>query len=345
MAGGPSTPALAAAVSNAGGLGSLAAAYRRPEDLAADIDRTRALTDRPFAVNLFVHAAVNAAAPSAAEGPGPEARMADRAAAVERYRAALEPEAARYGIRLPATDPADTDGWDAKLELVLDLGVPVVSFMFGIPPADVVAELHRRGTAVVLTATDEAEAAAAQAHGADLLCVQGPLAGGHRGTHEVEKVPDIRNLPELLTAVRRVANLPLIAAGGITGPGQAAEAFAAGAAAIQVGTALLRTPESGAAPEHQDSLADGRYPETTVTRAFSGRLARGLRNGFIDRYDALAPAAFPEVNQLTKPLRARAAAAHDADGLALWAGANFADARQEPAGDVVRRLAAAVTSP
>lgn len=341
MAGGPSTPALAAAVSNAGGLGSLAAAYRTPEDVAADIARTRTLTDRPFAVNLFVHAAVNAARPAGTGGSVPAAGSAEREAAVARYRAVLAPEAARYGIELPATDASATDGWDAKLEIVLDLDVPVVSFMFGIPPADVVEALHRRGAVVIMTATDDAEAAAADAHGADLICVQGPLAGGHRGTHAVEKTPDRRSLEALLAAVRAVTDLPLVAAGGISGPGHAAQAFTAGAQAVQVGTALLRTPESGALPEHKDSLAGGRYTETRLTRSFTGRLARGLRNGFIDRYDSLAPAAFPEVGQLTAPLRARAAAAHDADGLALWAGVNFADACQEPAADIVRRLAAA----
>jgi nitronate monooxygenase len=156
----------------------------------------------------------------------------------------------------------------------------------------------------------------------------------------VGKTPDARPLPELLAAVRAVTDLPLAAAGGITGPGRAAEAFAAGAAAVQVGTALLRTPESGAAGTYKEALAGGRYGSTQVTRAFTGRLARGLRNGFIERYDTLAPAAFPEVGQLTGPLRARAAAAHDADGMALWAGANFAHARPEPAADVVARLAA-----
>ncbi|WP_307799778.1 nitronate monooxygenase [Micromonospora antibiotica] len=328
MAGGVSTPALVAAVSDAGGLGFLAAGYQRPADLAADIDRVRRATAGPFGVNVFV----------------PESRPVDRAA-VARYRQALLPLAARRGVALPNPPERDTDHFAEKIEVLLAARAPVVSFTFGCPPRAVVDRLHATGSQVVVTVTDVAEAQSAVAVGADALCVQGAGAGGHRASF----TPDVRTDPqpgtaELVRAVRRVVAVPLIAAGGITGPAEVDAVVAAGASAVQVGTALLLTPQAGTHPVHRAALTDPGRPGTVVTRAFSGRPARGLRNRFVDAFDASAPAGYPQVHHLTRPLRAAAAARGDVEEMALWAGVGYRLARPEPAGQVVTRLATAVAA-
>lgn len=327
MAGGVSTPALVTAVSDAGGLGFLAAGYQHPADLAADIDRVRRATAAPFGVNMFV----------------PDSRPVD-VGAVGRFRRALTAEAARWQVELPEPVEQDSDFFDEKVDVVVAARVPVVSLTFGCPPGAVVDRLHAAGARVVVTVTDAQEAVEAAAVDADAVCVQSAHAGGHRATFTADERSDAQTgTSELVAAVREAVAVPLIAAGGITGPQEAVAAVEAGASAVQVGTALLLTPEAGTHPAHRAALtAPGRG--TTVTRAFSGRPARGLRNRFIDSFGALAPAAYPQVHHLTKPLRAAAAARGDAENMALWAGTGHHLARAEPAATVVARLAAAVTS-
>ncbi|WKU06939.1 nitronate monooxygenase [Micromonospora sp. HUAS LYJ1] len=328
MAGGVSTPALVAAVGDAGGLGFLAAGYLRPADLAADIDQVRRSTTAPFGVNVFV----------------PESRPVDRTA-VARFRQALLPEATHWGVTLPEPPERDTDHFADKIEVVLAARVPVVSFTFGCPSRAVVDRLHAAGSQVVVTVTDVTEARVAVAAGADALCVQSADAGGHRASFTPERRPDPQpGTAELVGTVRRAVAVPLIAAGGITGPAQVDAVVAAGASAVQVGTALLLTPQAGTHPAHRVALTEPGRPGTIVTRAFSGRPARGLRNRFVDSFDALAPAAYPQVHHLTKPLRVAAAARGDAEHMALWAGTGYRSARPEPAGRVVTRLAAAVAA-
>lgn len=319
MAGGPSTPALVTAVADAGGLGFLAAGYKTPQVLQRQIAEVRARAD-VFGVNVFV--------------PGESA--AD-SAAVESYRRRLREQAAGYGTELPQPDPADRDAFEDKLDLLQRDPVPVVSFTFGAPPVEAVRRLHAVGTSVVATVTTPAEARTAEERGSDALAVQGCEAGGHRGTFTVDAPDDGVGLLDVLARVRAGTSLPLIAAGGLGTGADIARALAAGADAVQLGTAYLRCPESGASQPHKDALADP-HRETLVTRAFSGRLARGLRNRFLDEHHEAAPAAYPEVNQLTKPLRAAAAARGDVEGLALWAGTKHGDATTESAATVTRRL-------
>lgn len=319
MAGGPTTPALAAAVSEVGGLGFLAAGYLSAEQLAERIAATRALTECPFGVNLFV--------------PGP----VDPAVggAVADYAAGLTGAAERAGVAVPAPDPTDEDAWARKVALLRADPVPVVSFVFGLPSPDVVDALRAAGSYLIATVTSAAEAV--DAAGFDALCVQGPEAGGHRGTHRVADRPGDIPLPTLLAEVATVTDVPLIAAGGLaTGPA-IASVLAAGAAAVQLGTVYLRTPEAGTAVPYRDALAGGRYTETALTRAFTGRVARGLRNAFMDAHPC-APAAYPQLHQLTRPLRAAAAANGDPDGMSLWAGTGFRHTTTEPAGELTRRL-------
>jgi nitronate monooxygenase len=318
LGGGPSTPALAAAVCEAGGLGFLAAGYRTPEAIRAELEELRGLTSRPFGLNLFV--------------PGPASRDS---AALARYADALREEAARYGAE-PGRPAHDDDGWDEKLALAREERVPVVSFTFGCPRRELLAELKAAGSESWVTVTSPAEAESAAAAGADVLVVQGVEAGGHRGSFDAEAPADL-GLLALLQLVRSVTERPLVATGGIaTGHGVAA-VLAGGAAAAQLGTAFMLTPEAATAPAHREALGGGE--RTALTRAFTGRTARGVVNRFMREHDADAPAAYPEIHNLAAPIRATAREQGDADGFNLWAGQAYPLARELPAGELVRLLA------
>jgi nitronate monooxygenase len=316
LAGGPSTPELCAAVSEAGGLGFLAAGYLAATELAARLDRTRELTARPFGVNLFV--------PTAGGDP----------AAVEAYAQHLESEARRAGVRLgePRTDD---DDWEAKVDLLTAFPVPLVSFTFGCPPRDVITRLRRLGSEVWVTVTSLEEAHLAVSAGADGLVVQGFEAGGHRGGFT--DTDDATGLLALLQLIGSAVSVPLIAAGGImTGAGLAA-VLTAGARAGATGTAFLRCPEAGTSLVYRNAL-EGQEP-TVLTRAFTGRLARGVRNRFLDEHSGAAPSAYPQVHHLTAPLRAHGRSIGDAELVNLWAGQAYTLAAAQSAADVVRRVA------
>jgi nitronate monooxygenase len=331
-------PIIAAPMAGAGGLGFLAAGYRDAEQVAQAVRQTRELTDQPFGVNVFVPDSANVAASALRSSqPSSQDEAADRAA-LEAYREELKDDAERLGVRLPPTDPSATDHWQAKLDLLTADPVAAVSFTFGLPEQAVIRALQAVGSLVVLSVSDPAEALAAARQGADALVVQGPAAGGHRATHLVRAAPNDTDLLTLLAEVRAVTRLPLIAAGGLTRPAQIAAALSAGAGQVQLGTVFLRSTESGVSDAYKAALAAPEFATTTTTRAFSGRVARGLVNRFITRHDAAAPARYPEVVQLTGPLRAAAAAAGDLHGVPLWAGTGFRDATAEPAADIVARL-------
>ena len=333
MAGGASTPELVAAVTAAGGLGLLAAGYRSAAAMTGQIVRLRELTDRPFGVNLFVPADAASGADRGAD------RGADqRAALVAAYRERLRPEAERHGVLLPAVIAPDRDDWDAKVAALTADPVPLVSYTFGLPAPDEARALHAAGTFQIATVTSPAEARSATAAGMDALCVQGPEAGGHRGTYRAEAAPVRTPLPELLAEVRAVSSLPIVAAGGIADGSAVAAALRAGAVAVQLGTAYLCADEAGTSAAHRAALADPRFAGTVVTRAFTGRAARGLRNAFIDRYEPYAPPLYPEVHHLTRPLRAAAAERGDTAAMHLWAGTGHRLARTGPAAEITREL-------
>jgi nitronate monooxygenase len=315
LAGGLSTPELCAAVSEAGGLGFLAAGYLAAAELAARIDRTRELTARPFGVNLFV--------PTTGRDP----------AEVEAYARRLDPEARKAGVRLgePRADDAD---WQAKLDLLTASPVSLASFRFGCPPSDIVARLRRVGSEVWVTVTSVEEAHLALNAGADGLVVQGLEAGAPRWLHRYGR----GHGPAGAAAAHRVRRLPpLIAAGGITTGAGLAAILAAGARAGAMGTAFLRCPEAGTSLMHRNALEQPHA--TALTRAFTGRLARGVRNRFLDEHSDAAPSAYPQVHHLTAPLRAHGRSVGDPDLVNLWAGQAYPLAATQPAGDVVRRVA------
>jgi nitronate monooxygenase len=319
LAGGPSTPKLAAAVGEAGGFGFLAAGYKAAGAVREDIRELRSLTDLPFGVNIF-------SPPAPASDP----------AAVGRYATRMQEEAARYGVE-PGELRHDDDGYDEKLELPAEERVAVVSFTFGCPAREHVAGLQTAGCDVWVTVTGPAEAVQARDAGADALVVQGFEAGGHRGYFEDDR--DAEDLG-LLAALRLVAarvDLPLVAAGGIADGATVAAVLCAGAAAAQIGSALMLTPEAGTSAAHREALS--RSGVTRLTRAFSGRQARGIVNRFMVEHSD-APIAYPDIHHVTTPIRAAARQAGDAEAVNLWAGQAYSLARAEPAGEVVRRLGA-----
>ncbi|MFJ1746325.1 nitronate monooxygenase [Streptomyces sp. NPDC088116] len=323
MAGGASCPLLAAAVSEAGGLGFLAAGYKTADGMYEEIKQLRGLTGRPFGVNLFM----------------PQAHYADNAA-VEVYRNQLAGEATWYETPLGDPEAGRDDGYEAKLAILLDDPVPVVSFTFGCPTRTVLDAFAHAGTFTVVTVTTPEEAQTAQWSGADAVCVQGIEAGGHQGTHRDDPATDGAGigLLSLVSQVRETVQIPVIAAGGLMRGGQIAAVLAAGADAGQLGTAFLVCPESGANALHKQAMTNPLFVRTELTRAFSGRPARGLVNRFMREHGPYAPPAYPEVHHLTSGLRKAAAKVGDAQGMALWAGQGHRMARDLPAGRLVEVL-------
>jgi nitronate monooxygenase len=320
LAGGPSTPALTAAVSEAGGFGFLAAGYRTADQLHADIRAVREQTRAPFGVNLFVPGSPDVDAPAVD-------------AYVERLRAA---EATRY-----QTDPGeprfDDDEWDAKLLVLSEEPIPVVSFTFGCPAPEVIATLRAAQTEVWITVTNPAEARIANAARADALVLQGVEAGGHRASFADQDDAEGLSILALLRLVAAEIELPLVAAGGIADGAAVAAVLAAGASAAQIGTAFLRAPEAGTNPAQRAALAT--ETPTALTRAFTGRLARGLVNRFLLEHSEAAPSAYPHIHHATAPIRATARERGDADGFNLWAGQTHLLAKEMSAAEIVTTFA------
>jgi len=317
MAGGPSTPALAAAVSNAGGLGFLAAGMLTTDRLVEDVHETLKLTDRPFGVNVFL----------------PGAGEADPLA-VAAYKQSLGAEAQRWGATLGEAVGGDDD-YRAKLEALLAEPVAVVSFAFNLPDAATVAALQRAGSEVWATVNHPDAATAADDLGVDAIIVQGTEAGAHRGG-AVDNA-DYGVLP-LLRLVAQRTGRPLVAAGGVSDGASLAGVLAAGAVAAQLGTPFLLCPEAGTSPVHRKALKDP--GDTVLTRAFTGRRARALVNDFVRAHSAEAPAAYPEVLEITRPVLVEARKAGDAQAINLWAGEAHELAREIPAAQVVEELTA-----
>jgi nitronate monooxygenase len=318
LAGGPSTPALTAAVCEAGAFGFLASGYLTAAQLGEQLHALRSATGRPFGVNVFT---------PAARGSDPEA-YGPYAEEIRRWA----------GDRgLPAGEPRfDDDAFDEKVSLLVRDPAAVVSFTFGIPAADAIGRLRDAGSEVWVTVTTPAEAETAIEGGADALVVQGVEAGGHRGSFE-DGAAEYSTLA--LLQLLRGAGRPLVAAGGLmTGVGVAA-VLAAGARAAQLGTAFLLCPEAGTSAPHREAVTRGNAP-TRLTRAFTGRTARGIVNEFMTEHDARAVSAYPEIHHVTQPLRREARARGDGSMINLWAGEAYPLARELPAGELVAVLAA-----
>jgi nitronate monooxygenase len=325
MAGGPGTPELAAAVSNEGGLGSLGCAYQTPERAAATLRRTRELTDKPISVNLF------------AGGFGKFTSLDPQP-----MLALLAEVHYQLGIAPPTLPPTPVDRFPEQLEAVLQAQPAVFSFTFGIPAPKDIHHLRSRGILVLGTATTVEEARLLQQAGVDGIIAQGAEAGAHRGTFagsfESSMVPTL----ELVRAICATVSVPVVASGGLMDGRDIRRALQAGASAAQLGTAFLASPECGASPPYKTAILNAKSDSTVITRAFSGRPARGLRNEFIarleDKESAILP--FPLQNSLTRPMRAAAGKQGQAGFLNLWAGQGVTRARSLPAAELVRTLLA-----
>jgi len=323
MGGGPGTPELAAAVSNAGGLGSLAGAYLTPAKIGAEIARTRELTAGPLNVNLFA----GGYATGNDRDPSPILHLL---AEVHRSLQLPQPQ-----LPAEAADP-----FPEQIEAIIELRPAVFSFTFGIPDRPAMEHLRAAGVRILGTATTLEEARMLSDAGVDAIVAQGAEAGAHRGTFAV---PFEEAMVPTMDLVRQIAaglTTPVIASGGImTGLG-IAEALRAGAAAVQLGTAFLACPEAGTSQAYRDALFRSSGEDTVVTRAFSGRPARGIRNRFVglvgEREELLLP--FPIQNSLTRPMRAAAATADDHEYLSLWAGTGVGALRSLPAAELVATL-------
>lgn len=335
MAGGPTTPELVAAVSDAGGLGTLPGGNLTTDALERLVDEVERLTRAPYAVNLFL-----------SDGDvfdDPRTGAATREA-VLKYREELAPEAARFGTELGS--PTFSDEYvDDKVTMLARHRPALVTVTFGGPSAELVERVHREvGVPVAATVTSVDEARRAVAAGADAVIAQGIEAGGHRGVWRDDPDDDLGGpavpVGDLVDGIVGAVPVPVIAAGGIMDGASVRALLDRGVAGAQLGTALLCRDEAGTSAVHRAAVLDGTFGDTVVTRAFSGRVARSLRNRFADEYSATAPAAYPQVHRMTKPLRAAAAQAGDPQMVHLWAGTAWQQARPGPVAELMAALRA-----
>jgi nitronate monooxygenase len=324
MAGGGDTPELVAAVCNAGGFGFIGAAYLTPAQIAGSSRAVRSLTARRFGINLFA--------------PLPAPSVQDLDAAIAR----LAPYHAELGLPLPIAPQLPVDDFDAQLAAALESDASAISFTFGLLPTAAVAAVKARRWLLIGTATTVAEATALEDAGVDAIVAQGAEAGGHRGTFLGDfadaQIGTLALVPQIVDAV----SVPVIASGGIMDGRGIAAALALGAGAVQLGTAFLTCDEAGVAEVYKSAILDAGENATRVTRAFSGRPARGIVNRFMTEVDADGGAipAFPIQNALTRPMRAAAARQGRAEYLSLWAGQGLRLARRQSAAALVARLVA-----
>ena len=325
LAGGGDTPALVAAVAEAGALGFMGASYLTPAQIGDAARAVRGLTGRPFGINLF------------APAPVPPLPAAAQAAV-----ARVAPYFAELGLPPPAAPAAPADPFPALFEAALASGAAAFSFTFGVLPADAIRAVKAKGMFLMGTATNVAEALALEQAGVDAVVAQGAEAGGHRGTFAGETDAGMIGTIALVPQIADAVKVPVIASGGIMDGRGIAAALALGASGVQMGTAFLTCDEAGIPPAYKQAILDAREADTRITRAFSGRAARGIVNRFMTEVgstgdpDAILP--FPLQNALTRPLRAAAAKAGRAEFLSLWAGQGLRLARRQPAAALVRRL-------
>lgn len=325
MAGGPSTPELVAAVSNAGALGSLGSAYSTPEQITSDIKKVRSLTEKPFNVNLF-------AGGYALESQVDAAPMLALLAEIHE------------ALHLP---PPSLPAWPKnpfaeQLQAILEARPAVFSFTLGIPEPHAMARLKTAGIASFGTATTVEEGKMLEASGVTAIVAQGAEAGSHRGTFagpfESAMIPTL----ELVRSLHAAVSTPIIASGGLMDGRDIADALARGASAAQLGTAFLTCPEAGTSEPYRRAILAARADTTLITRAFSGRPARALLNTFIARLEGkekiILP--FPLQNALTRPMRSASAKLGESGYLSLFVGQGVTRARALPAAELIQRLVA-----
>ncbi len=321
MAGGGDTPELVAAVSEAGGIGCIGAAYLQSAQILEASAAVRRLTARPFGVNLFM--------PVPPEGLRVDASALDRVAGF--YQ--------ELGLPAPDVPQMPPDLFPTQLAACLDSSASFLSFTFGIPLSEHVRAIRNRGLFCMATASTVEEAISIEKAGMNAVIAQGSEAGGHRSTFarafESSMIGTIALVPQVVDAV----SIPVIASGGIMDGRGIIAALALGASAVQMGTAFLMCSESGVSEACRLAILNAREDQTRVTRAFSGRPARGIVNRFMEEIDAGPILPFPLQNALTRPLRTAAARQQRAEFLSLWAGQGIRMARRQTASELIARLA------
>jgi nitronate monooxygenase len=320
---GVSSEALVLAVSNAGGLGSLAASMLAPDALGQAAVRIRKGTDRPFLINLFIQPVAN---------PDMDAVRT----AMER----IAPWRARFGLPAQSIPNQWAEAFEPQFAALVEAAPPAASFTFGILTSDQVSALKARGTWVMGTATTAAEARAWAEVGADAICAQGFEAGGHRGTFLKDVSESQVGTLSLVSTIREAVEIPVVAAGGITDGKAVAAALAMGAAAAQVGTAYLLADEATTSAPWRAAIAAVDDDATRLTRVFSGRHARGIENAFMREMRAVEAEipTYPIQNALTQELRAAAARAGSSEELSLWAGQSVKLAKSGSAAAITEAL-------
>jgi nitronate monooxygenase len=321
---GSTSPALAAAVANAGAMGSLGCAMMDAATVRDEISQLRSKTNRAFNVNFFCHSP-----------PREDALKNARASEL------LQPYYDEFALGEVPTVQASNFPFDAAmLEVLLELRPRVVSFHFGLPEASLLAPLRAAGVVVLSSATSVREARHLQAMGVDAVIAQGFEAGGHRGhfasSYAASCIGTLALVPQIVDAV----TIPVIAAGGIADGRGIAAALMLGASGVQLGTAFLTTDEAAVADVHRQAIATASEEDTRMTRAFSGRPARGIRNRYLDAMAAVEDELpdFPLMNTLSKPLRAASVSKGSAEMVSLWAGQALTLNRSLPAAVLVETL-------
>jgi nitronate monooxygenase len=314
--------AMALAVSRAGGLGSLPAAGVAPEEIGPAVEALRAQTDAPFGVNLLM-------------APPLRPEPAELDAALAR----LAPWYTELGLEVPDHPNRFSHDFDAQLAALTRVAPPVASFSFSILTRAQVDALHDAGSYVIGSANTVAEAIAWAEVGADGVCAQGFEAGGHHGHFLADIEASSVGTMALVATVVEALDVPVIAAGGIMDGRGVAAALALGASAVQMGSAFLLADEAITGPVWQQAIRDAGPDATRLTRAFSGRYARGLENRFVREMRAVQDEvpAYPVQNRLTQAMRAAANRAGDPEFMSLWAGQAVKLAQAGPAGELVQR--------
>ncbi|WP_080873585.1 NAD(P)H-dependent flavin oxidoreductase [Oceanobacillus timonensis] len=326
MAGGITTPELVAAVSNAGGLGTLGAGYLNAEQTQESIRKIKQLTDKPFAVNLFT--------PETPEVHSEEVNQANKW--LSPFREAL------HISQVPEINEIQTTVFDQQIQIMIDEQIPVCSFTFGIPSRSILQQLKEESVLLMGTATTVAEAKANEESGMDMVVMQGSEAGGHRGTFSGSFEDAMIGTMALIPQTADQVTIPLIAAGGISDGRGVLASLVLGAQGAQLGTAFLTTSESGANKQHKQAVLSSREDQSAITSAFSGKPARGIQNDFMikmKQYEKQLPA-YPIQNSLTKPIRGEAGKQKRPEWMSLWCGQNPRLCKSEPAGE---RIAAVVS--
>lgn len=318
---GASTRAMAIAVSNAGGLGSYAASGHNGDGLLQEVAAIRTATDRPFAVNLFILPRIQ-----------PDSTQVS--AAMQRLKAWR----AELGLPEQSIPNKWAEDFDEQFEALVEAAPPVASFTFGILSETQARRLKDRGVFIVGTATTVAEGRAWQAIGADAVVAQGYEAGGHRGTFLKPVEDSLVGTLSLVATMVPALSIPVIAAGGVTDGRTLAAVLTLGARAAQIGTAFLLSPESGVSAPWRERLAERPEDATRLTRAFSGRFARGVENRFMRDMEGPETPPYPIQNALTQELRAAAAQQGKADYLSLWAGQSLPLIQEKSSAEILRGL-------